>query len=85
MTISLTPRQFSTQINIDILSDQRGHYVVSLQDLEGKIFSMMSLELLEGINAFSMNQLQHLSAGSYSFHFINHIGKTLYNTKLIKQ
>jgi hypothetical protein len=70
---------------LEIRAQNEDHYVVSLLDADGRIWKMLGIELVRGLNRFQVNDLGVLNAGPYYLDVMNSHGISLYSTELFKQ
>jgi hypothetical protein len=86
VTISVNPNPFSDLIEIEI--DYEGisgvDYVISLVDMNGMIKTMAGVAVENGLNTFTMDNVDNLSAGSYALTIKNTDGENIFQRRLTK-
>ncbi len=85
MQISSHPREFDDSINVEIVSDNNDHCIISLINQKGRIRMMMGVNLSEGTNNIVVDHVDGLEMGAYELQVKNIESKILYHTELIKQ
>jgi hypothetical protein len=83
--VTAKPNPFSTTITLDVMCDQNRHVIVRMFDEEGKIVKMFGWYLVRGTNVTAINELRHISDGSFILDIVDHDGNTLFNTTITKE
>ena len=86
MEIAVTPNPFKEIVEITIggkdLNDN--HFIISLNNREGKILRMIGIQLNKGNNHFVMERLQVLDQGSYHLKIHTIEGECIHQVALQK-
>jgi hypothetical protein len=77
------PNPFSTQVRVDVESQQRATAMVRLVDMSGKTVMSMQKQLEQGGNQITLTGLDRLTAGAYVLEVIN--GAETIMQRLIKK
>lgn len=83
--VTAKPNPFSTTITLDVMCDQNRHVIVRMFDEEGKIVKMFGWYLVKGTNVTAINELRHISDGSFILDIVDHDGNTLFSTTITKE
>jgi hypothetical protein len=84
--ISVFPNPFDQFIILEVTCEEGMDCIILLADLSaGKIIRMLGAGLKQGINRFTLDELQQLAAGQYQLDIKTIEGETIYQTLLIKQ
>ena len=85
MIISSFPSRFSQFVTVEILTPDEDHFIISLEDMKGRITRMFGVDLAAGLNRFQVGDLEWLRDGAYCLKIKNTKGISLYSTELFKQ
>jgi len=80
--ISTYPNPFTSQVNIQTSADKKGNASITLFDGTGKMIKHLDASLQQGLNYFTLDNLQSLARGVYYLVITNGDKKT--QTKIIK-
>ena len=84
MRISTYPTHFVQTVTVEINTNRDSHCIIALTSETGKILRMMGVDLNQGHNHITIDDLDALTAGTYLLHVKNVDGDFLYDTELIK-
>ena len=63
--VRIYPTPFTEKLNIDIMMDRASQLRINLYDLNGQLLSEQTVQVQQGINNISLNNVSHLKQGVY--------------------
>lgn len=85
MVVNTRPNPFTSNIIVEITSEQPAHCIVRLYDHRGKFIRVISWDMAKGRNITMFRDLDDLEDGTYILDAVNTLGDTLYKADLAKR
>ena len=85
MTVHTRPNPFTSNIIVEVVSEQPAHAIVRLYDHFGRFIRIISWDMAKGRNITMFRDLDDLEDGTYMLDAVDAMGNTLYKSDLIKR
>jgi hypothetical protein len=85
MTVHTRPNPFTSNIIVEIVSEQPIHVIVRLYDRDGRFKRVISWNMAKGRNVTMLRDLEDLDDGPYVLDVVDTVGVTLYRLALVKR
>jgi hypothetical protein len=85
MVVNTRPNPFTSNIIVEIVSDQPAHTIVRLYDHNGRFIRIISWDMAKGRNITMFRDLDELEDGTYVLDAVDSTGITLYKVDLVKR
>ena len=83
-SITISPNSMQEELKIEFSANGIEYGIIRLTDGHGKIFRMMGINLQQGVNLVTIENLQSLPAGDYCLYVGDTDGNVLHAEKLLK-
>jgi hypothetical protein len=85
MTVHTRPNPFTSNIIVEVVSEQPAHAIVRLYDHFGRFIRIISWDMAKGRNITMFRDLDDLEDGTYTLDAVDAMGNNLYKMDLIKR
>ena len=85
MIVNTRPNPFTSNIIVEVVSDQSAHAIVRLYDHLGRFIRIISWDMAKGRNITMFRDLEDLEDGTYILDAVDSMGNSLYKIDLIKR
>jgi hypothetical protein len=85
MIVNTRPNPFTSNIIVEVVSEQPAHAIVRLYDHHGRFIRIISWHMAKGRNITMFRDLEELEDGTYVLDAVDSMGNLLYKVDLIKR
>lgn len=85
MIVNTRPNPFTSNIIVEVVSEQQAHTIVRLYDHYGRFIRIISWDMAKGRNITMFRDLEELEDGTYVLDAVDSMGNTQYKVDLIKR
>jgi hypothetical protein len=85
MIVNTRPNPFTSNIIMEVVSEQPAHVIVRLYNHHGRFIRIISWDMAKGRNITMFRDLEELEDGTYILDAVDSMGITLYKADLIKR
>lgn len=85
MIVNTRPNPFTSNIIVEIVSEQAAHAIVRLYDHHGRFIRIISWDMAKGRNITMFRDLDDLEDGTYMLDAMDAMGNLLFRSDLVKR
>lgn len=85
MIVNTRPNPFTSNVIVEIVSEQPSHVIVRLYNHHGRFIRVLSWDMARGRNITMLRDLESLEDGTYTLDALDAMGNLLYKMELVKR